>query len=101
MVAKVNARVYSADNKDCVIIIHKPKTFCCLCTTTSHSRTTNCSFEKSGNTVRACVYFIIEMSDNVHYKGRFIKQKVLNKRLKAVAAMAEAKKTSKKCTKLG
>ena len=32
------------------------------------------------------------MSDKVHYKGRFIKQKVLNKRLTAVAAMAEAKK---------
>ena len=40
------------------------------------------------------------MSDKVHYKPRFIKQKVLNKRLKAVAAMAE-RKTSKKCTKLG
>ena len=35
------------------------------------------------------------MSDKVHYKGRFIKQKVLNKRLKAVAAMAEAKKRQK------
>ena len=38
------------------------------------------------------------MSDKVHYKGRFIKQKVLNK--KAVAAMAEEKKRQKKCTKL-
>ena len=35
------------------------------------------------------------MSDKVHYKGRFIKQKVLNKRLKTVAAMAEAKKRQK------
>ena len=35
------------------------------------------------------------MSDKVHYKGRFIKQKVLNKRSKAVAAMAEAKKRHK------
>ena len=78
-----------------------PKTFCCLCTTTSQSRTTSCSFEKSDNTVRACIYFIIEMSDKVHYKRRFIKQKVLNKRLKAVAAMAETKKRQKKCTKLG
>ena len=52
-------------------------------------------FKKSGNTVRAYIYFIIEMSDKVHYKGRFIKQKVLNKRLKAVAAMAEAKKCQK------
>ena len=42
---------------------------------------------------------IIEMSDKVHYKGRFIIQKVLNKRLKAVAAMAEAKKRKKNCTK--
>ena len=32
------------------------------------------------------------MSDKVHYKGGFIKQKVLNKWLKAVAAMAEVKK---------
>ena len=40
------------------------------------------------------------MSDKVHYKGRFTKQKVLNKRLKAVAAMAEAKKRQKKCIKL-
>ena len=62
---------------------------------TSQSRTTNGSFKKSGNTVRACIYFIIEMSDKVHYKGRFIKQKVLNKRLKAVAAMAEAEKRQK------
>ena len=54
-----------------------------------------CSFVKSGNTVRACTYFIIEMSDKVHYNGRFIKQKVLNKRLEAVAAMAEAKKRRK------
>ena len=53
------------------------------------------SFDKSGNTVRACLYFIIEMSDKVHYKGRFIKQEVLNKRLKAVAGMAEAKKRQK------
>ena len=68
---------------------------------TSQSRSTNCSFEKSGNTVRACIYFIIEMSDKVHYKGRFIKQKVLNKRLKAVVAMAEAKKRQKKCTNVG
>ena len=36
------------------------------------------------------------MSDKVHYKGRFIKQKVLNRQLKAVAAMAEAKKREKK-----
>ena len=35
------------------------------------------------------------MSDKVHNKGRFIKQKVLNKRLKAVVAMAEAKKRQK------
>ena len=35
------------------------------------------------------------MSDKVQYKGRFMKQKVLNKRLKAVAAMAEAKKRKK------
>ena len=35
------------------------------------------------------------MSDKVHYKGRFINQKVLNKRLKAVAAKAEAKKRQK------
>ena len=35
------------------------------------------------------------MSDKVHYLGRFIKQKVINKRLKAVAAMAEAKKQQK------
>ena len=41
------------------------------------------------------------MSDKVHYKGRFIKQNVLNKRLKAVAAMAEAKKRQKKRTKEG
>ena len=40
------------------------------------------------------------MSNKVHYKGRFIKQNDLNKRLKAVAAMAEAKKRKKKCTKL-
>ena len=39
------------------------------------------------------------MSDKVYYKERFIKQKV-HKRLKAVAAMAEAKKRKKKCTKL-
>ena len=58
-----------------------------------------CSFDKSGNTVRACIYFIIEMSDKVHYKGRFIKQKVFNKRLKAVAAMAEAKKCQKSILK--
>ena len=50
---------------------------------------------KSGNTVRACIYFIIEMSDKVHYNGRFIKRKFLNKRLKAVGAMAEAKKHQK------
>ena len=74
------------------------KTFCCLCTTTSQSRN---SFEKSGNTIRACIYFIIEISDKVHYKGRFIKQKILNKRLKAVAAMAEAKKSPKQSTKVG
>ena len=66
-----------------------------------HYEPVPCSFDKSNNTVRACIYFIIEMSDKVHYKGKFIKQKVLNKRLKAVAAMAEAKKTPKKCTKLG
>ena len=36
------------------------------------------------------------MSDKVYYKGRFIKQKVLNKRLKAVAATAEAKKRQTK-----
>ena len=36
------------------------------------------------------------MSDKVHYKGRFIKQKVLIKRLKAIAAMAEAKKRPKR-----
>ena len=41
------------------------------------------------------------MSDKVHYKVRFIKQKVLNKRLKAVAAMAKAKKRQEKCTKVG
>ena len=35
------------------------------------------------------------MSDKVHYKGRFIKQKVLDKRLKAVAAMADAKTRQK------
>ena len=35
------------------------------------------------------------MSDKVHYKGRFIEQKCLNKRLKAVPAMAEAKKRQK------
>ena len=35
------------------------------------------------------------MSDIVHYKGVFIKQKVLNKRLKAVATMAEAEKRQK------
>ena len=35
------------------------------------------------------------MSDKVHYKERFIKQKVLNKRSKAAAAMAEAKKRQK------
>ena len=60
-----------------------------------------CSFDKSGNTVRGCIYFIIEMSDKVHYKERFIKQKVLNTRLKAVATMADAKKRQKKFTKLG
>ena len=36
------------------------------------------------------------MSYKVYCKGRFIKQKVLNKRLKAVAAMAEAKKRQKR-----
>ena len=42
------------------------------------------------------------MSDKLHYyKGRLIKQKVLNKRLKVVAAMTEEKKRQKKCTKLG
>ena len=41
------------------------------------------------------------MLDKVHYKGRFLKQKVLNKRLKAVAAMAGAKIRQQKCTKLG
>ena len=41
------------------------------------------------------------MSDKSHYKGRFIKQKVLYKRLKAVAAMTEEKKPQKQCTKLG
>ena len=41
------------------------------------------------------------MSDKVHYKGRFIKQKALNKRLEAVVAMTEVKKRQKKCTKLG
>ena len=35
------------------------------------------------------------MSDKAHYKRRFIKQKVHNKRLEAVAAMAEAKKRQK------
>ena len=40
------------------------------------------------------------MSDKVHYKGRFIKQKGLNKRLKDVRAMAEVKKRQKMCTKL-
>ena len=35
------------------------------------------------------------MTDKVHYKGRFIKERVLNKRLKAFAAMAEAKKRQK------
>jgi hypothetical protein len=39
------------------------------------------------------------MSDKVYYKGKFIKQKTLNKRLKAVAAMAEAKKRKKQCPK--
>ena len=53
------------------------------------------SFDKSGNAVQACIYFIIEMSDKVKYKGLFIKQKVLDKRLKAVAAMAKAKKLQK------
>ena len=55
-----------------------------------HYEPVPCSFDKYGNTVRASIYFIIEMSDKVHYKGKFIKQKVLNKRLKAVAAIAEA-----------
>ena len=35
------------------------------------------------------------MSVKVHYKGGFTKQKVLNKRLKAVEAMADAKKRQK------
>ena len=35
------------------------------------------------------------MSDKVHYKERFIKQIVLNKRMKAVAGMAEAIKRQK------
>ena len=35
------------------------------------------------------------MSDKLHYKKRFIKQNVLNKRLKGVAAMTEAKKRQK------
>ena len=35
------------------------------------------------------------MSDKVHYKAGFIKLYILNKRLKAVAAMAEAKKRQK------
>ena len=40
------------------------------------------------------------MSDRIHYKGRFIKQKVLNKRLKAVTTMAEPKKRQKKSSKV-
>ena len=32
------------------------------------------------------------MSDKAYYKGRFTKQKVLNKQSKAVAAMAEERK---------
>ena len=36
------------------------------------------------------------MSDKVHYKERFIKQKVLNKRLNAFAAIAEATKRQKR-----
>ena len=39
------------------------------------------------------------MSDKVYYKEKFIKQKTLNKRLRAVAAMAEAKKRKKQCPK--
>ena len=35
------------------------------------------------------------MSDKVLYKGRFLDQKVHNKRLKAVATMAEVKKCQK------
>ena len=83
--------------------IHKPKTFCCLRTTTGQSRArlTNLS------TLAELVYILSQMSNRilslyhfhhncqikqVHDKGRFIKQKVLHKRFKAVPAMAEAKK---------